>query len=97
MTPDMLERFAKNPQFYVKPSDDCEMMFAITQTGGRLPHEKKYYKYPFKELLNFGMVAVFKVPSDKEHLQAFDKSNIVFKSQVRRERENAGRLKLKGG
>lgn len=68
MTPDMLERFANNPQFYVKPADDCEMMFAITQTGGRLPHEKKYYNYPFKELLNFGMVAVFKVPSNVEHL-----------------------------
>lgn len=43
------------------------------------------------------MVAVFKVPNDVEYLKAFDKTNIVFKSQVRREKENAGRLSLKGG
>lgn len=64
----MLTRFAKNPQFYIKPADDCELMFAITQTGGRLPKDNQYYKYPYKELLNFAMIAVFKLPEGATHL-----------------------------
>jgi hypothetical protein len=32
-----LERYAKNPQFYIKPAQDTEVMISLTQTGGRLP------------------------------------------------------------
>ena len=33
----VLERYAQNPQFLVKPTVDCEMMYSLTQPGGRLP------------------------------------------------------------
>jgi len=36
---DVKERFAKNPQFMIKPAYDCELMFSMTQTGGRLPKD----------------------------------------------------------
>ena len=65
MKAEIRERYAKNPQFLVKPVNDCEMMFAMSQTGGRLPqgdHFKySYLKYPFKEALNFANIAVFKL------------------------------------
>ena len=97
MKPEIRERYAKNPQFYVRPAKDCEMMFAMSQTGGRLPKDGRYYKYPFKEVLNFANVSVFTVPEGVEHLQRFEKKSAVFISPVKRERENAGRLKLKAG
>ena len=31
------ERYALNPQFFIKPFEDTEMMFSMTQMGGRLP------------------------------------------------------------
>ena len=34
---DQLERYAKNPQFLIKPAYDTELLFSMTQTGGRLP------------------------------------------------------------
>lgn len=66
-TKDMLERYAKNPQFLVKPANDCEMMISLSQTGGRLPilhnndyhGEKTYYDYPFQETLIYANVCVF--------------------------------------
>jgi len=39
-TKDVLERYAKNPQFMVRYNGDqpgCEIMFSLTPTGGRLP------------------------------------------------------------
>jgi hypothetical protein len=32
-----LERYARNPQFIMKPAADTQVMFSLTQTGGRLP------------------------------------------------------------
>jgi hypothetical protein len=49
--PEHLERYAKNPQFYIKPFEDMEMMFSMSQMGGRLPVNGQYFKYPFSETL----------------------------------------------
>lgn len=70
------------------------MMFAVSQTGGRLAQDGVYYKYPFKETLNFTNVAVFQLNKDEQFLSQFEKNKIKFVSPVKRERENAGRLKL---
>jgi len=56
-----LEKYAKNPQFFIKPFEDAELMFSMTQMGGRLPVDGKYYTYPFSETLQYGAVAVFKL------------------------------------
>ena len=97
MTAEMLKRYAKNPQFYVRPTNDCKMMFAISQTGGRLPKDGRYYSYPYKEVLNFANVSVFKLPDGKDYLEKFDKGRTAYISPVKRERENAGRINLKAG
>ena len=36
-TEDVRKRFAKNPQFLIKPAEDCEIMISMAQLGGRLP------------------------------------------------------------
>ena len=97
MTSEMLTRYAKNPQFYVKPTKDCEMMFAMSQTGGRLPKDGRYYSYPYREVLSFANVSVFRLPEGQEHLQKFDKKLSEYISPVKRERDNAGRLQLTAG
>ena len=101
-TKEVRERYAKNPQFLVRPADDCEMMFSMTQTGGRLPiieddGSKTYYKYPFQETLKYACAAVFRLPFGQRYLTEFDKERIVYLSPIKRERENSGRCKLKGG
>ena len=95
MTPQILRRYAKNPQFYVRPRQDCKMMFAMSQREGRLRHGQDFYKYPFKEVLNFANVAVFRLDGDETVLTQFDKKKAEYISPVKRERENAGRLHLK--
>jgi len=98
MKSEIRERYAKNPQFFIKPVNDCEMMFAMSQTGGRLPHKPhEYLKYPFKEALNFANIAVFRLNDGDEYLPRFEKALVEYISPVKRERENAGRAKLKGG
>lgn len=56
-----LERYAKNPQFRLTPAYDTEVMFSLTQVGGRLPQNGQYYKYPFAETLHYAAVGVFKL------------------------------------
>jgi hypothetical protein len=73
------------------------MMFAMSQREGRLAHDNKYFKYPFKEVLNFANVSVFRLNEGEGYLEAFDKKKSVCISPVKRERENAGRLELKKG
>jgi len=97
MTTEMLKKYAKNPQFLVKPTNNCSMMFAMSQTGGRLPVNGKYYSYPYKEVLNFANIAVFKLDKGKNCLDQFSKKHAVYISPVKRERENAGRLELEAG
>ena len=72
------------------------MMFAMSQTGGRLADDKgTLYKYPFKETLNFANVGVFKLPPETQYLEKFDKKASHYISPVKRERENACRMDLK--
>ena len=93
-----LENYAKNPQFLIKPENDCEIMISMTQTGGRLPMFKGcYYDYPFSETLLYAQVAIFKIEEHEESLMSFDKDKIAFMSPIKRERENSGRCQLKKG
>lgn len=72
----------------------------MCQAGGRLPQAKyQYYSYPFAETLNYAAVAVFKLKpnSEQRYLRAFDQSDLVYMSPIKRERENAGRCQLKEG
>jgi hypothetical protein len=105
-TKDVLERYAKNPQFLIRPKDDMTMMFSMTQTGGRLPlinsnpdHPRNmtYYSYPFNETLIYANVALFRLPFGQRYLTAFDKDKLVSISPIKRERENSCRVKLLGG
>lgn len=69
----------------------------MSQTGGRLPEDGRYYSYPYREVLSFANVSVFRLPEGQEHLQKFDKKLSEYISPVKRERDNAGRLQLKAG
>jgi hypothetical protein len=69
----------------------------MSQTGGRLPVNGEYFKYPFAETLLYACVAVFQLPFGERYLKAFDKNAIRYLSPIKRERENAGRVELKGG
>lgn len=95
------KKFAANPQFLIKPKEDCEMMFSLQQTGGRLPmvvdsrDRKSYYEYPFVETLTYATVGVFNVGENKRTLDSFDKDALVYLAPIKRERENAGRVQLK--
>jgi hypothetical protein len=51
---ELLERYAKNPQFMVTPMQDTYFMFSLTQIGGRLPlvndqQAYQYSEYPFSD------------------------------------------------
>lgn len=96
-TPELLQRFANNPQFLVQPVNDCEIMFSMAQLGGRLPVNGRYFEYPFAETLKYGAVSVFKLDRSQRTLDAFDTNKLVYLSPIKRERENSGRCALKGG
>lgn len=99
----LLERFAKNPQFFIHCSADTEVMFSMTQTGGRLPLDGQYSQYPFADQLKYAAVSVFRLDpnaqkrQDTTYLPFFDKENLVYQSPIKRERENSGRANLKAG
>lgn len=108
----LLERFAKNPQFMLTPMQDTYVMFSMTQIGGRLPivndqNAYQYSDYPFTDQLKYGIVTVFKLDNKNAgqnqykngslYLKFFDKSNLVYCSPIKRERENSGRVLLKKG
>ena len=88
------EIYAKNPQFFVKPAEDTEMMFSMTQMGGRLPQNGQYYNYPFSETLSYGAVGIFKLDEGETQLANFDKNKLVYMTPVKGEKENSGRVKL---
>jgi len=56
-----------------------------------------YFDYPFSETLCFANVTIFKVTDAERRLGSFDVKNIAYMSPIKRERENAGRVDLKGG
>jgi hypothetical protein len=94
---DVKERFAKNPQFMIKPAYDCELMFSMTQTGGRLPKDGQYLEYPFAETLHYAAAGVFKLNQGQAYLPSFDAKALQLMTPVKRERENSGRLTLEAG
>jgi len=71
-------------------------MISLTQLGGRLPVEGSYSEYPFSEQLHYANVCIFELPKGVEHFDAFDQKKLVFCGPIKKERENSGRLKLKG-
>ena len=73
MSAEIFRRYAKNPQFYIRPEKACEVMFAMSQTGGRLPRNGVYYAYPYKEDLHYANVSVFQLAAGEACLAAFDK------------------------
>ena len=94
-TPEKLQNYARNPQFFIRPAYDTEIMFSMTQTGGRLPlYPGEYSVYPFAEQLYYGCVAVFECKENMQHIESFDKDRLKFMSPIKRERENSGRCKL---
>jgi len=96
MKDEVITRYAKNPQFKICPKQDCEVMFAMAQSGGRLPaSDGSYHKYPFDYL--YANVSVFKLEPDQTYLPKFNQKQAVYVSPVKRESQNAGRLKLKAG
>jgi hypothetical protein len=78
----------------MKPASDTEVMFSLTQTGGRLPVDGQYFTYPFKETLQNACVAVFEISEGEDHLSAFNKDTLTFMTNIKREKENSGRVKL---
>jgi len=92
-----LEEFAKNPQFVIRPAANAELMFSVTQAGGRLPQDGQYYTYPFPETLHYAAVGVFKLAPGETHLSCFDKDRLVYMSPIKREKEISGRCKLEAG
>lgn len=47
-TMDARQKYARNPQFFIRPAYDTEIMISMTQTGGRLPIQPGVYStYPF--------------------------------------------------
>lgn len=77
-------------------------MFSMTQLGGRLPiisknGDKQYFVYPFAETLHYANCSVFRLQFGERYLKAFDKNAKVYISPIKRERENSGRVSLKGG
>lgn len=98
-TKDVLERYAHNPQFMIECAQDSEMMFSMTQLGGRLPildskGNKSYSDYPFSDRLNYANICVFKLDYGEKYLSAFDKNKAVLISPIKEEKENSGRIKL---
>jgi hypothetical protein len=60
----------------LKPAYDTELMFSLTQTGGRLPVDGHYFTYPFKETLRNACVALWELPegsTEDSYLQTFNK------------------------
>lgn len=96
-TKDHLERYAKNPQFLIRPVEDTEIMFSMQQTGGRLPVNGQYFEYPFAETLIYAQASVWHLGYGERYLKSFDKNKKTYLSPIKRERENAGRCHLKGG
>jgi hypothetical protein len=94
-----LQRYARNPQFLIQPLSDCEVMFSMQQTGGRLPKKRGVYsKYPFSDSLHYACVGVFELEANEpDYLRQFNKDRIKFLSPIKCERENAGRIKLQKG
>ena len=41
------KRFAKNPQYLLRPVKKTEILLSLCQSGGRLPHNGNYSQYPF--------------------------------------------------
>jgi len=96
-TPDELERYAQNPQFLVKPVEDCEVVASLGQEGGRLPVDGKYFDYPFAETLDYNCLAVFQLDFGETYLRQFDRHKLKYISPIKREVENSGRFQLEGG
>ncbi len=96
---ELKRKYCENPQFIIKPlKNDCEVMFSMTQTGGRLPQQKgQYFEYPFIETMNYANLTIFKLAKNEKYLSEFDPQKVVYVSPIKRERENSGRCKLKKG
>jgi len=96
-TKDALSRYAENPQFLFKSKEDCEVVASLHQDGGRLPENGKYFDYPFAETLDYNCLAVFRLDFGERLLKEFSRQKIVYLSPIKREVDNSGRFKLKGG
>ncbi len=84
----------------LKPAYDTELMFSLTQTGGRLPIDGQYFEYPFKETLRNTCCAVFELPegsTEESYLEAFDKDKLKLLTPIKLEKENSGRCNLEAG
>ena len=96
MTPEMLERYAKNPQFLIKPENNCKVMISLCQNGGRMPIDDDYCEFPFLETFNTVNLAIFRIDDGHRYLQAFDQTKLASLSPIQHEREITARCNLYG-
>ena len=94
---DVLEKYAMNPQFFMKPLKKTEVVLSLTQMGGRLPLNGVYSTYPFIDQIKYSNVGVFRLPPGQETINIFDKNNLVFLGPLKRERENPAKITLEAG
>ena len=75
------ERYAKNPQFYIKINNKknkkTQMFITVGQTDGRLI---RGIKYPYKEVVHSFNTCVYKLGNGKKKIEKFEKSAILFHS-----------------
>ena len=84
----------------IKPAYDSEVMFSLTQTGGRLPVDGQYFTYPFKETLRNACCSVWELPegsTEESYLESFNKDQLRLITPIKLEKENSGRLNIKAG
>lgn len=81
----------------MRPTSKTQVVFSLTQMGGRLPQNGVYSTYPFSDQIKYACAAVFKLPEGQELLTSFDKKNLVFLGPLKRERENPAKVTLEAG
>ena len=93
------ERYAKNPQYLVQPTEsDIELFVSLGQNDGRMKGpDGDYEKYPFKSRLIAGDLTVWELEDGETQLKKYARDKILAKNGPVRASSNAVRTKLKKG
>lgn len=92
-------RYATNPQYLIQPmEEDIELFVSLGQNDGRLKGEDgTYCKYPFKERLVAGHLAIWELGPGETQLKKYETKQLHAKNGPVRASSNAVRTKLKKG